>query len=65
MQSVYALQSTREHGAYIARYDRTPKLFTSRTAAWWFKVRRGKWHWKVVPDHKLEMLPIVEVHDFN
>ena len=65
MHTVYALQSTREHGGYIARYDRTPKLFASRTAAWWFKARRGKWHWKVVPDHELEISPIVELQDIS
>ncbi len=65
MRSVYALQSTREHGAYVARYDRTPKYFTSRASAWWFKARRGKWHWKVVKDHELDLQPIVELHEFH
>ena len=65
MSSAYALQSTREHGAYVACYDRTPKLFSSRLAAWWFKARRGKWHWKVIRHDDMALMRIVGIQDIH
>jgi hypothetical protein len=47
--TAYVLQSTRYHGALIKdAQSRDPKLFASRLQAWWFKVKRRKWHWRVV-----------------
>ncbi len=45
----FCLQSRRTGMFVVRQYDGRVLTFKSRPRAWIFKIRRMKWHWRVVP----------------